>query len=264
MERIYRTSQLRLVAQGREFDVEEMEEYETSDPLGRIQSGIADEEEKQRLALDPSTPPEVLKQLAEDENVKVRAWVSENPSTPPEVLRQLAQDGASWVRMEVAENLNAPRDVLAQLAQDENANVRGAAQENPNYRGHRTSQLRLLAQGREFDVEEMEEFSTTPEGLALSEDVRTRERVAGDPSTPPEVLKQLARDEDWGVRAAVAKNFNTPSSVLRQLAQDEDVAVRLNVADNPNTPREVLQQLARDEDGDVQEAAQENLDYREL
>jgi len=71
-----------------------------------------------------------------------------------------------------------------------------------------------------------------------------RRCVAHDPSTPPEVLAQLAQDEVAGVRAHVAENPSTPPEVLGQLAEDEDDVVRGTVAENPSTPPEVLARFA--------------------
>jgi hypothetical protein len=77
-----------------------------------------------------------------------------------------------------------------------------------------------------------------------------RENVAGNPSTPADVLRALAVDNWSGVRVAVAGNPATPLSLrvtlLEQLAKENDGDVRKAIADNPSTPVALLEQLAKD------------------
>ena len=61
--------------------------------------------EKIRISLNPSTPPEVLTQLARDEDYDVRWRVARNPSTSPEVLLILVVDNDEYVREEAESNL---------------------------------------------------------------------------------------------------------------------------------------------------------------
>lgn len=42
-----------------------------------------------KVARDPNTPPETLRELAGDEYVMVRLLVAENPNTPDDVRREL-------------------------------------------------------------------------------------------------------------------------------------------------------------------------------
>ena len=56
--------------------------------------------------------------------------IAENPNTPPEVLAELARDEDEDVRCYVAENLNTPSKVLAELARDWDERVREAATNN--------------------------------------------------------------------------------------------------------------------------------------
>ncbi|MBM4386058.1 MAG: hypothetical protein FJ091_22185, partial [Deltaproteobacteria bacterium] len=87
--------------------------------------------------------------------------------------------------------------------------------------------------------------------LAQDEDKDVREQVAGNASTPAEVLGRLAQDEDWEVRMGVAGNASMPAEVLGRLAQDKDTDVRAAVAANAAMPAEVLGRLAQDKDKDV-------------
>ena len=70
----------------------------------------------------------------------------------------------------------------------------------------------------------------------LNSNWNVRRNAAGNPSTPVEVLKELAKDSNWNVRRNAAGNPSTPAEVLKELAEDEDWRVRRNAAGNPNTP----------------------------
>jgi hypothetical protein len=57
---------------------------------------------------DPNTPPEVLEQLATDEEYWVRRGVACHSNTSPKALEQLATDEHYGVRYNVAQNPNTP------------------------------------------------------------------------------------------------------------------------------------------------------------
>ncbi|OLS14580.1 MAG: hypothetical protein RBG13Loki_1771 [Promethearchaeota archaeon CR_4] len=73
---------------------------------------------REDVARNKKTPPEVLARLAGDQNWRVRSGVAVNKSTPPEVLARLAEDEVLDVRRVVAVNKNTPPEVLARLASD--------------------------------------------------------------------------------------------------------------------------------------------------
>ncbi len=58
-------------------------------------------------------------------------------------------------------------------------------------------------------------------------------------------------NSDWHVRRSAAGNPNTPADVLRELAKDRDWRVRMSVAHNPATSIDVLIKLSKDEDDRV-------------
>ena len=80
-----------------------------------------------KVTLNPSIPPEILTQLARDENHYVRIGVALNPSTPPEVLAELARDRSTVVRLSVAQNSSRFDYILLDLIDDNNEGVREAA-----------------------------------------------------------------------------------------------------------------------------------------
>ena len=56
------------------------------------------------VTYDPSTPPSLLAQLANDEDERVRHGVADNPHTPPETLARLAKDKSEHVRWRIGRN----------------------------------------------------------------------------------------------------------------------------------------------------------------
>jgi hypothetical protein len=94
--------------------------------------------------------------------------------------------------------------------------------------------------------------------MALDSDEEVRSFVARNPSTPSEVLSQLALDSHWEVACSVAENPSTPPAVLTQLAMDAEEYVRTAVASNPSTPPTVLAQLALDSDWSVRSEVTRN------
>ncbi len=70
--------------------------------------------------LDPAMPASDLATVADPARFMpetVKFWVALNPSTPPDALRQLAQSRSINVRAAVAANPNTPTEVLATLAE---------------------------------------------------------------------------------------------------------------------------------------------------
>ena len=75
-------------------------------------------------------------------------------------------------------------------------------------------------------------LKTKPETLTLEDykknmnEGQSKEIIAKDVNTPPEILAMLAKDGDKVVRACVAENPNTPPEILAMLAKDGDEYVR--------------------------------------
>ena len=74
--------------------------------------------------MTPTTPGDILRTLATDDDVNVRWRVGGNPSTPVDVLRALATDADEDVRGRVGGNPSTPVAVLRVLATDANRHVR--------------------------------------------------------------------------------------------------------------------------------------------
>ena len=110
---------------------------------------------RNNIAINPSTPEELLIYLSADRIMDVRATAAQNPRTPAEALATLAKDKSweireavarnpkldgkildeladhwSWlVREAVAKNSNTPTETIERLAQDPDQSVQKAARE---------------------------------------------------------------------------------------------------------------------------------------
>lgn len=96
--------------------------------------------------------------------------------------------------------------------------------------------------------------------LYYSNSPRTRLRLAENPSTPEDLLEELARDLDCDVRAAVAVNPQADRKLLQILVEDENINVRLQLASEPGLPVHLLEKLAQDENPYVRDLAEGTLD----
>ena len=126
--------------------------------------------------LENNASPEMIEELAEDEDSYVRYEVAKNPNTPIDILTKLAEDENSDVRWGAIRNPNTPADILRELAEDKEWYVRYEVTRNPN------TTVDILAK------------------LAEDEDWSVRQAVADNSRTPVEILMKLAEDKDERVR----------------------------------------------------------------
>lgn len=87
---------------------------------------------RQEVALNKNTPIDILRKLADDGYYWVHRGVASNPNTPVDILRELAENEKIGIRMGVASNTSTPVDVLRKLANDEDPLVRMFTRGNPN------------------------------------------------------------------------------------------------------------------------------------
>ena len=178
---------------------------------------------KINLLENNNASPEIIEELAEDEDSYVRKEVAYNPNTPVEVLRKLTGDEDKDVRWGAIRNPNIPADILRELAEDKDKHMRYEVARNPN------TPIDILRK------------------LADDEDRNVRRGVAENPNASAEVLRKLAEDGNEHVRQEVAYNSNTPIDILRKLAEDKYWNVREGVVENPNTPVDILRKLVEDQ-----------------
>jgi len=64
-------------------------------------------------------------------------------------------------------------------------------------------------------------------------------------TTDPNILDELSKDEKWYVRWRVARNPNTTPETLKQMSIDEDNnIVKYRIKNNPNCPLETWKYLS--------------------
>ncbi len=130
-------------------------------------------EDRRLLAANPSTRPEILYFLAEDESVEVRREIAKNDGTPWQAADLLGADGDNDVRLFLADKLAR---LLPTLREDEREHVYQHAAE-------------AIAK------------------LARDQASRVREIVAGAlkdiVDAPPDIVSVLARDEELSVAGPI-------------------------------------------------------------
>jgi uncharacterized protein (DUF2336 family) len=178
-------------------------------------SHSSDPEVRARLAKKNGAPEWVLQRLARDPQYIVRASVAGVSCLPEALVRLLAADPERRVRGNVAERSRPlPPDVNRQLADDSHYEVRAAI-------AARTDDAQVL--------------------VLLSEDENNYVRVvvAGNPATPPDVVRRLASDAHFWVRKTIAQREDLPRHLLELLARDPDGRVRKAIADRLDLPTDL-------------------------
>ena len=144
----------------------------------------------------------MLTTLAGDDMTLVRHQTASNPSTPSSALRCLAADRDARVVHAAAANPGCPPDDLARLASSDDTNIRVAVAAN-----HACPPTALAVLGYEG-----------PHGAGPH---TVTARVAGNPSTPADTIKQLATHPSHDTRVAAAANPSSDAETLEQLVQTE-------------------------------------------
>ena len=192
------------------------------------------------VAANSATPVEALRLLA------ASGWPPEdklaaNPSSPPDVLKSLCDSDNLNVRAAVARHTACPTEVLSRLTGDESRSARAAAARNPNCR---PEDLRRVVEDGDDDIQRAAAANPNcPEdivvGFARSDDWNLRLKAASNTACPTEVLRLLAADDSYNVRESAAANPSMPAEELDRLAADAS-GVRAAVATNPSTGPEAL------------------------
>jgi hypothetical protein len=193
---------------------------------------------------------------------RARMGIAANPNTPQHILDQLSEDPSPFVRVQTIGRCSQP--IVDRLAHDPQDMVRCHVGHS-----HRISieQCELLA----GDPDDWVRWAIAGNRVAppptvldtLSRDTSTRVRhaVAGNLLVTSDLARRLRTDPDSDVREALAGNRSTPADVLAGLARSRSYrAIREAVATNPSCPAEVRTHLAtRDRSPYVRRAAESAL-----
>ncbi len=198
---------------------------------------------RERIALDPRCPVDVLATLAEDSDYDVRKAVAAHPSTADADVIALVADANQAVRLAVTSRVELAEVLVERLVEDESDDVRTAALAHRSCPPDLAAAHAALAAGGEVGPGVL--------WAASNGSLDARVAVARHRYCTEDLLDALAGDGQWRVREAVAARAGTPGHLLARLATDTDRDVRRAVAANPSVPLAVLLRLFDDTDDAV-------------
>ncbi|MGW6912851.1 hypothetical protein ACWGB8_03355 [Kitasatospora sp. NPDC054939] len=172
-----------------------------------------------------TAPREMLEQLIDDPDPKVREFLAQGHHVPSDLRARLAADSDPAIRAVLARHwTQAPEAVRRILLTDPEATVRAAACSTYYvHRPHPTPPADLLP--------------------ALLADPVTRAGAVIHAVLDADTLQRLAEDPDSDVRAELARHPDLPPSVRDVLAVDPALSVRVKVFARPDTPEQVRAQI---------------------
>ncbi|MEM2603713.1 MAG: hypothetical protein QW353_02385, partial [Candidatus Korarchaeum sp.] len=248
-----------------------------SEDLPKDESKIYEMTFKINEVMSEFASPELIAELSEDEDFRIRALVAsksnipeyireklardKNPlvrasaalyKLPKETLAKLAGDPDLIVRISVAANNETPPEVLAKLAEDPDPNVRVFVAMNRNI--SEETMNKLANDKNKYVRSYLAVNESAPEWL-LSELIKEgfipKILVTMNRNTPINVLKELVGQGNTVINALLALSPHTPREVLDILADHGSAIVKILVAGNENTPPETLAKLAKEVDPSI-------------
>jgi hypothetical protein len=214
-------------------------------------------------------PAEILAQMAEWPNARLRRKVARHSKTSAEVLSRLADAADPLVRLEVAAHFATPTEVRRKLAQDPHPLVRLAA--SGGELRHKSPAIRRAA---------LLSLALSPEAVATAardSDPLVQRLAVAHPACPQQEREQVVQ-----AIAGLASDLHQLYEVLNSgVEQDYDQAALLELrilAASPRTPARALIRLYQHghpfllealvcnsrTPPDVLKALAHNLDYREM
>ena len=248
------------------------------------------------VSSNPSTPPETLLSLLEENDPDDSICVENNPSTPQEYLRlfqrarrliigvtkrvdgkaireksdepplsleemELLFSRGTQSRSWLSRNPNIPAAMMEALFDSCEVELRASLASNQGLPP--SLLLKLAADPSVYVASQVAPRPTLPlEGMRrlLSSPVNVlRMDLVRNKALPVEMLEVLALDLDEKVRQRVARVEDLPASIGRRLIDDPSVEVRESLAENKTLPPELLTLLLGDHKREVRQATLENL-----
>jgi hypothetical protein len=217
---------------------------------------------REKIARNSNTPLAILEMLAKCEDDCIISFLSKNPQLKPDIqeaknsntkierLIELSHSPYSFVCEEIARNRNTPLAILEMLAKRDGDRIMSSLSENPQLQPDIYE-----AESINTKIERLVELSHSPYSFV-------REKIAGNPHTPTEILVKFAESEhDSILILEVARHLNTPMETLSKIAVDwldddlseifdslrDNPLLRsdLQAAENPNTNSDRLIELSR-------------------
>jgi hypothetical protein len=182
------------------------------------------------LAAIDAIPIELLQILTLSNQISI----AKQSTTAERILVNLATSKHKEVKLAILKNSNITDAPLRILSTDKDIQVLRILKFHPQTPGE------LLIKFRKYF-----RYGTFRHGRTMEEYAASRHL------TSPELLRELSQNEDWRVRAEVAGNQSTPIDILAILAEDpynhgsqDTYYVRKRVAINPSIPIEILRKPA--------------------
>jgi Leucine rich repeat variant len=212
----------------------------SSNQINVLERLAKDSDEMIRISVtqNPNTPQNSLLKLAQDSSYNVRLSLARfKHPIHRDVLSQLLQYSDERIRIEIASNLHTPPDILTVLASDSDSKVKVSAIVNPNLPSEFLHQILPQIQNEEeiegilrgkivtgkrnpqIPASFLEQLSQHPKDTI-------RYLIASYPTTSSTTLERLAFDKYKLVCEAVAENPNTPLQVLIEMARRDEVTSR--------------------------------------
>ncbi|MCJ8280136.1 MAG: hypothetical protein MJK14_09540 [Rivularia sp. ALOHA_DT_140] len=190
---------------------------------------------REAVAQNPNASSTTLEQLAQAPELKLRITVAQNPNTPIYILDKLAKDENSLVRMQIASRTSLSLETLIELASDEKSEVRKKAFQNPNLPKEVVE--RILCSEDAFDFLKLnpDYLSHHPQIKALlinsdryfdSKCVWVKYITLIQPEANQELLQEKSNSISWIERLAVAQNPQITQDIREKLAHDSNQLVR--------------------------------------
>ncbi|RUT01304.1 hypothetical protein DSM106972_068550 [Dulcicalothrix desertica PCC 7102] len=174
-----------------------------------------------KLLLNPKIFVDVMQILKNSylNKYDIKIALARYPNTSVEILNDLAQDSDIRIRTLVAKHANTSIEVLTNLLEDKDNHVRLAAIQNyqENADKYLTNSDKLLENWQALQNPKISESQLVR--LAKHKNAIIREAVALHSNTPADILAKLANDKHVAVRIGAAQNPNTPLDIIEKLAQ---------------------------------------------
>jgi len=178
------------------------------------------------LAWRRRTQGETLARLAQENDEQVYFALARHPHTPIRILWRLAQTDSERVRMALTRNPNTPFELLETLCDKLKLSQLRHLVTHANVTPEKRASLYALY----FDTE-LTRLGLLPSAYrneALNALMFLRLAAFASPALSPAHYAEGAQSYDWRERCTVAFNPTTPRELLEELAHDGHIAVRAN------------------------------------
>lgn len=203
---------------------------------------------------DENTAPEILAELAKNEDKLTRQYVTANPNTPTKTLLILGRefsieflsnpiidllllenldlvDEIKKIISIAAANKKTPHQILKKIIEYKDLEIRANLASNPKLSW---CLINILAKDRRVLVRA--NLARNPkisqhliQRFAKNKHILVQQGLAENPKIPIKLLVKLSKSTNKRVRSKIAKNINTPKNVLLKLADDKKVEVRYQI-----------------------------------